>query len=244
VGAGAEPAARRRDQVGEDVLRPDAAGGRVALGAEDLADLEHVVPGAAVERDRGGGVVRVEVVVAAEAEDGEAAVERPVVVDALDGGGHLVVLHEVRVGGDRAVEQGDERRAVRGLGGAGAAVAARGRNAGGGPQQEDVVVEAGGAGVGGVGGVRAEDEGLVRAVEGGAGVEEVDDVVAHAARGGAGAGGVDGVGVGVRLAVEGEGVAGGHVHGLEVEDDEAVLAVVGGPPHHARRLVRCRSRPA
>ena len=55
-----------------------------ALGAEDLADLEAVVAGAAVERGDRAGVVDGEGVVAAVAVDAEAAVERGVVVDALD----------------------------------------------------------------------------------------------------------------------------------------------------------------
>ena len=88
--AGAQPAAGRGDQVREDVGGGEAAFEDVALGAEDLPDLEAVVAGAAVERGDRRRVVGEERVVAAAAVDGQAAVERGVVVDPLDEGARLV----------------------------------------------------------------------------------------------------------------------------------------------------------
>ena len=102
--------------VSEGVVGADV--GRLALEPVDLTDLEDVVAGAAVEGGDGAVVVDGEEVVAAEAVDDEAAVDRGVVVDALDregargdggraGGG----TRERRIGadgGEVAVEDGDE----------------------------------------------------------------------------------------------------------------------------------------
>ena len=75
-------------------------GGRIARRAEHLADLERVVAVAAVERGDGAVVVDDELVVAAEAVDGQAGIDALVVVDALD-------LGEAR-SRYKAVEQHDE----------------------------------------------------------------------------------------------------------------------------------------
>ncbi len=97
VRAGAQPAAGGGDQGREDVGRREAAFGDVALGAEDLPDLEAVVVGAAVEGDDRRRVVGEERVVAAAAVDGQAAVEGAVVVDPLDEGARLVAGDRVAV---------------------------------------------------------------------------------------------------------------------------------------------------
>ena len=93
---------------------------RLALEAVDLADLEPVVAGAAVERGDGAVVVDGEEVVAAEAVDHEAAVDRGVVVDPLDGEGAGRHGDDAgrsaggigTDGGEVAVEDGDEGRPV------------------------------------------------------------------------------------------------------------------------------------
>ena len=229
VRAGAEPAARGGHQCREGVRRKEgAAVGRVlsvALGSEDLADLEDVVAGAAVQGDGGGRVVHVEGVVAALAEDCDAAVEGGVVVDPLDQGAGLIAGDPVAVGADAAVageaagQKRHEGRVVRRLrraeAAAGDACAERERalvvDALQGPQQEDVVRGRIGGGarqvavVGGRGVVVAVDGELVHAGIRGSRVQDVDDVVADVA---VAAVGVDEVVVGLALAVQGEGVPG------------------------------------
>ena len=228
VRAGRQPAARRRDELGERVVRQQRALVLVALEAEDLADLERVVAGAAVERRDRRVVVDEERVVAAHAVDRQAAVERRVVGDPLDEVGDLVadraaaVAGETAVGGAVAVQQGDERGPVGDLGrrragrrdrdvGVGDAVRAVRVDALRRAQQEDVVGRvavrrAGDVAVEeGVVVVEAVDRELVDAVVRGARVEHVDDVVADRV---VAAGRVDGVVVGLGLAVEREAVAG------------------------------------
>ena len=111
-----EPPAGRGDGS-KDVLRRQRAtggvpgwrgrvSGRVPLEAVDLTDLERVVPRATVERGDRAVVVDREVVVAAEPVDLQAAVDRGVVVDALD--------HERRRRqGRRAGRRGDRERRVK-----------------------------------------------------------------------------------------------------------------------------------
>ena len=240
-------------RLGNVSLGEQRAVGRVALDAEDLADLEAVVAGAAVERRDRRVVVGVERVVAAEAVDAEAPVERGVVVDALDARERLVALRPVAVQADAPVgvvvagEQADERRVL----GALARRAARRRHGGARrerrlgvdalhrAQQEDVVglglLERAGLVAVEVRGevVEAEDLQLVGAVVRRARVEHVDEVVALGALA---AGREDEVVVGVGLAVERERVPGAVVErevggarddvgGLQVVDPEDVLAV-------------------
>ena len=105
VRTGAQPALGRGDQDRKDVGRREPAVGDVALGPEDLPDLERVVVGAAVEGDDRRGVVGEERVVAALAVDAQAAVEASVVVDPLDerallvAGDRVAVAVEVVAGG-------------------------------------------------------------------------------------------------------------------------------------------------
>ena len=134
VGTGAEPAAGGGDQHREGVVRQQGAtvvdrvrrwvlDGRcrvldavlVALGAEDLADLELVVALAAVERDDRGGVVDVELVVAVVAVHRDPPVECGVVVDALDRVADLVADDAALVAVRVAVQQGHEGRLISGL---------------------------------------------------------------------------------------------------------------------------------
>ena len=255
VRAWAQPAARRRDEDREDVLRQDRALRLVAPAAEDLADLERVEARPAVQADDRRRVVRVEVVVAGQAEDAQPPIETGVVVDPLD----VRVRARRRVGravvavvGEVAVEERDEGGPVRVLAGRLAGrrdaeervrdpTAALGVDALARPEQEQVVVRVADR-VGRLGVavevrvcvVDAVDRRLVRAVFRGARVEQVDDVVADRGGDRPAAGRVDRVEVGVRLAVEGQRVAGTDggrgldVHRLQVPDDEAVLAVVAG----------------
>ena len=227
VRAGAQPAARGGDQVREHVVGEQRAFAAVALVAEDLADLEAVVVRAAVQRRVGAVVVDEEHIVATETKHRHAAVDRRVVVDALDLGTRLVIQRRVAVGIHISVQQRDEGRMV------GRLVGDRRARA----QQEQVVVRVargrsrGVALVLRVGLVDTEDVHRVHAVVRGASVQRIDDVVALVA---AAARGVDGVAVAVGLAVERERVVrrgqvrrvGRHVHVLQVHDDEAVFAVV------------------
>ena len=230
VRARAQPAAGGRDQTREQVLCCHSTGRGVALGTEDLADLEVVEPGTAVQGDRRGGVVDVEVVVAGQTVHRQSAVECGVVVDPLHRGGGFVAGDQVGVGGDRAVQQRHKGGTVSGFVATFAGLAAAGRDTGGGPEQEDVVTGGRGGSRGQVAGQRGVE--IVDTIDGcdvGAivrrpGVQQVDDIVADAAGRGARTGGVYGVGVGAGLAVEGEGVACRHVHGLQVVDDHPVLA--------------------
>ena len=112
-GHGAEYVGRRK--VGADA----------ALRAEDLADLEVVVTGAAVQRGDGAVVVDREVVVAAQALDDQAAVEVGVVVDPL----HLRRRRSGHGLLEGTVQQCDEGRRFARLR----------RNAGHAAQQEDVI---------------------------------------------------------------------------------------------------------
>ena len=75
------------------------------LDAEDLADLEHVVAGTAVECRDGRVVVDAEVVVAAHAVDGEPTVERGVVVDPLHEARRLVSDEAAAVAAETAVRR-------------------------------------------------------------------------------------------------------------------------------------------
>jgi len=190
--AGAEPAAGGGHQVGEDVLRQQAAAGQVALGAEDLTDAELVVADAAVERDGNCRVVGREVVVATETKHGQAPVQRAVVVDALHFRGSVGQGIDIEVAVDIAVQQSHEAGPVVGR------LAGQGRRR---AQQEDIVRlrEAGGV-------VAAEDREAVDAVVGQAGVEHADHIVARVA---AAAERMDLVAVFTGLAVQAQRMAGG-----------------------------------
>ena len=210
TGAAAEVAAGGGDGA-EHVGRRDARAD-VSLAAEDLADLECIVAGPAVERGDRAVVVDREVVVAAQGFDDQPAVQVGVVVDALDlaraGAGHR--LHEA------AVQQRHERRRLGRF--------ARDRTHA--AQQEDVVARTRHVGRG----VHAGDEQLVHAVGLAAGVEHIDDVVVSVRPRGLASRGVDVVVVGIGLAVERQRVAGAvavDVHRLQLVHDESVFAVVG-----------------
>ena len=228
VDARAEPAAGGSDQRREGVVRQQRALGAVALEPEDLSDLESVEAGAAVERRDRAVVVDVEGVVAAQAEDADAAVQRRVVADPLHARGRLVALDPVAVEPEPtvaagvAVQQGDEGRPVGDLArrraGRRHAQPERGDPVGAlvvdaleRAEQEDVVDRVPRRRAGDVAVVgRAQvvvtvDRELVDAVVLGAGVEHVDHVVADRA---VAAVRVDAVVVGVGLAVEHEVVAG------------------------------------
>ena len=166
VVARAQIAARGADG-GEFVTDHQATDRLVALGAEDLADLEVVVTLAAVQRGDCSVVVDHEVVVAALAIDGHAPVQVDVVVDALDFGRAVVA----RVTGrharlrDVTVQQRDHARRLVGFTG----------NVGHATQQEQVVrCIAGRIGAA----VAAEDRQRVDAVVLGAAIEHIDQVVA------------------------------------------------------------------
>ena len=186
----------------------------VALEAVDLADLERVVAGAAVQRRDGGVVVDREVVVAALAEHHQPTVDRAVVIDAL----HRLRAHRRRRRSrPRPVPA---RGRIRPSSGSKSSTATNAESSAYSPGRlpvslaMPVVRRSRKMSSNGLAGavecrvvvVRAVDREVVDAVVGRARVEHVDDVVAHVA---VRAGRVDDVGVGARLAVERQRVARG-----------------------------------
>ena len=111
--AGAQPASRGRDHVGEHVLRQKSpAEGRClfrpldSFGAKDLTDLEAVGTCPTLQRDNHRGVVRIEGIVAAHALDDDSTVEPGIVVDAGDFVKRLVILDRIDIGRRLAVNHG------------------------------------------------------------------------------------------------------------------------------------------